>query len=206
MLGSVAFVIIYFSVRLLTTGTLEVEKLDWGVDMGYTQLIWGGGLVGFSIGLILLMYLLQKGMLRINEIEKIALILVSTPIFFTLLFFLAFQFLAHDPNIDLYHNLQEEMVFNSGFDKIGHFLLSFVLTIAALKFSPRRSTILLVLLVIWMFVAVYELIEIVFIYSFSDLPVEDWLLPEIGDVVPDLIVDTLGIALGALVMRKEIKR
>lgn len=202
MIGLIIFIAAYFLFRLATTGTFVIGSLDWGVDMGYTQLIWGAGLVALCF--ILLIYY-KQGFIRFRDLDRSISVLLTPYVFYILIGFLLFQFFAHAPSIDLYHTLAGVNVFNTGFDKIGHFVLALLLTIAALQLSPKRSTLLMVLLVVWLFTLAYELFEIQFIYWFSDQPYEDWLLPEIADVIPDMLLNSMGVVIGFLVMKNKIR-
>jgi hypothetical protein len=194
--------LIYFAFRIITTGTFIIEKYDWGVDMGYTQLFWGFLLVMLSI---LLLFYFKQVKFRPRDLDKAIFVLLTPFLFYVLVGFLLFQFLAHAPSIDLYHKLDGKMIFNQGFDKIGHFVLALLLTVAALRMSPRRSTVLLVLLVVWLITAFYELFEIQFIYYLSDKPYENWLFPEIEDVFFDMSVNSMGVVMGWVFMKNKIR-
>jgi hypothetical protein len=197
--GSVIFVLAYFMVRLVTTSTLEIGYYDWGMDMGYTQLLWGFVLV--IVCLSMLFYFKQK-QIRFPLLNKAMIVILSTPIIFIFIGFFFYQFMAHDPSIDLYHRLN---FFESNLDKIMHFLFALFLTIIVLKTSPNRSTLLLVLIFVWLFTLAYEVAEIQFIYWFSDKPYEDWLIPEIADGIPDILVNSMGVVIGFLLMKNKIR-
>ena len=196
---SIIFVIGYFLFRLATTGTFEIGFVDWGIDMGYTQLMWAFGLVLVCLGLLIYF---KQNHIRTPLLNRTVVVLLSSSIFFVLMGFLFFQFLSHDPNIDFYHRFN---FFEGNLDKAMHLLFTLFLTIIALKISPKRSTLLLVIVLVWLMTLTYELFEIQSIYCLSDRPYEDWLFPEIADVIPDMLFNSMGVVIGFLLMRNKIR-
>lgn len=188
------FIVAYFVFRFFSTGTLEIESKDWGIDMGYTQLFWG--LLAVAYCFILLFYFKQK-QFRFKETDKAVLLLLSTPIFFLIGLFLASgQFVLHDPFINAYHRPE----WTSWFDKIGHFLAAFLLTIIALNIHPTRFTIIFMLLLTFS----YEAFEIVFIWNLGqDAGMS--LAYELDDIIPDMFANLVGIFTAFWLERKNIK-
>ena len=86
-----------------------------------------------------------------------------------------------------------------------HFIVAFGLTLVALAIYPKKTTAIIILMLFMLF----ELFEVVFIYNLGNtgLAVNTYetLMFEIGDVIPDIIVDTLGWALALILMKKKIR-
>jgi len=182
--GLLIFIPVYFLVRLLTSGTLEVGIPDWGTDMGYTQLLWGLFLVVF---LVFLLYYMKQTHFRLAELDRAHVLFTSSTIFFLIaIVFFGGQFVAHDPTINAY-NVPDLGLF----DKLGHFITSAFVAVILLKIQPTR----LMLLVAFLFGITYELFELVWIWELGQDAGMSF-STEINDVIPDVTVNILGVACG----------
>jgi VanZ family protein len=153
--------------------------------------------------------------------------LITFPLGFAIYLLFFWQFFAHLPFFNFYH--QDYITFG---DKITHFLAALVITLVAVKWNPKISTVVFVFLIL----TVYELFEIVWIVNvagayqsewqeilpFVDVFVEDLqailtafisiedirelLILELVDVVPDMIFNTLGVFAGYIFTRKLIAK
>lgn len=219
--GILIFISYYLLIMFDPTFTLRTGILDWGIDQGYTGLIWGILLVLLS--LLIVVYPFQKRY-RSPEGDRLYKLMITFPLglAFYLIFF--WQFVAHFPFLNFYHTEPFAIA-----DKVTHLLVAFIVTLIAVAYSPRFSTVVIVFLA----VTSYELIELVFIVNFSGLyeihyeviplldvvleeiqiifqalvpvaEIEQQLIHELIDIVPDSIANTIGVFLGWLFTRKAI--
>ena len=222
--GVLVVVAYYLAVFFLEPFTIEQGTIDWGIDQGYTTIVHGIVLLAFS--LFIIFYPFQK-QYKNRGLDAFWKILITFPLGFAIYILFFWQFVAHLPFFNFYH--QDYITFG---DKITHLLAAFVLTLVAVKWSPRKSTVFVVLLIL----TVYELFEIVWIVNVAgayesqwqdliplvDVFVEDiqriltafisieeireLLIVELVDVVPDMIFNGIGVFLGWFFTRKLVAK
>lgn len=223
--GVLAFVYYYLLV-IFTEAELKTGTVDWGIDQGYMGLIYGIFLLSYSI--FLLAYPFQKRYKTAN-LDRLYAILVLFPLGFVIYLAFFWHFIAHLPMFNFYHT-PDPFLFSIG-DKVIHFLVAMILTLLAVQWKPARITVVLVFLL----ATSYELFELAFIVNFSGLyeihyelipfldlileeirilfqalvpvtEIQEQLVHELIDIVPDTIANTLGIFVGWLFVRKQIEK
>jgi hypothetical protein len=223
MAGILIFITYYIMVLLDPSIPFYLGVADWGIDQGITTLMWGIILVIVSIFIIT--YPFQKRY-KTTGLDGLWKILITFPLglAFYLIFF--WQFVAHFPFFDFYH----VEPFALG-DKITHFLVALIITLVAVKWNPKITTIILLFFVF----TTYELLELIFIVEFSGLfepfwaqipiieevlgsfeefwqaivplaEIEDQLFHELVDVIPDTIANGLGILVGWIFSRRVLEK
>lgn len=222
--GIIIFLFYYFLVLFNDDFALIQNIADWGIDQGVSALLWGIIFTLFSFGL--LVYPFQKRF-RSKSGDSLYKILMAYPIgfIFYLLFF--WQWFSHLPIFNFYHS-DNPFVITFG-DKVLHFLVSVVIVLLAVKWIPKASTVF----VVFLLVNSFELFEVVFIVNFSGLyeinyeiipfldmlleevqqlfqvlipirEVQDQILHELVDIVPDIIANTIGVFAGYLLAKPII--
>lgn len=224
--GIIIFLIYYSLVLFNEDFSLLQNVADWGIDQGVSALLWGILFVIFSIAL--LVYPFQKRF-RSKSGDSLYKILMIYPIGFIFYILFFWQWFSHLPIFNFYH-IDNPFVITYG-DKVLHFLVAIILVLLAVKWIPKASTIFVVFLLINSF----ELFEVIFIVNFSGLyeinyeiipfldllleevrqlfqalipitEVQDQLVHELVDIVPDIIANTLGIFVGYLLTKSTIKK
>lgn len=224
--GILVFVWYYLSVILTEEYGFYQNVSDWGIDQGVSALLWGIIFVVFSI--LVIVYPLQSSV-RSERLDSFYKILIGFPLgfFFYILFF--WQWSSHLPFFNFYHST-DPFVITFG-DKVLHFLGSLIVVLIAVKWIPRYTTIIIVFFVINSF----ELFELIFIVNFSGLyeinyeilpiidllvkelqqlftalipisDIQDQLIHELIDVVPDIIANSLGVFVGYLFSKRLIEK
>jgi hypothetical protein len=216
----------YYLLIIFTDAELKLGTVDWGIDQGYSGLVIGILLVIYSIYLIA--YPFQQRY-RSDNLDRVHKFSILFPIGFALYLVFFWHFVAHLPMFNFYHS--DDPLISAFGDKVIHFLFAFILTLLAVQWKPSKITIVLVFLLATSF----ELFELAFIVNFSGLyeinyeiiPFLDLLIGEISalfqvlvpvteiqqqliheliDVVPDTIANTLGILVGWFFVRKQIRK
>jgi VanZ family protein len=208
---TIAIVVFYYGYILLAGKSLEVGLLDWGLDLGYTQLFWGVLLIILSV--LLAIYPLQS-FFKSKSLDDLYLILVSFPLGVALYFLVFWAWIAHFPQLNFYGTA----TFNWG-DKFFHFLTALTITLILirvfLKFGNSPFTAIFVAFSITMF---YEIFEVVVIFNFAtvwneftnvpilfdDIQAQLW--HELADVIPDTLFNILGIFFGYVFSRNLISK
>ncbi len=218
--------LVYYSLVIFNENFDFIQNIaDWGIDQGVSALMWGIIFTLFSIGL--LAYPFQKTF-RSKSGDSLYKILIGYPIgfIFYLLFF--WQWFSHLPIFNFYHS-DNPFVITFG-DKILHFLVSVVIVLLAVKWIPKASTVF----VVFLLVNSFELFEVIFIVNFSGLyeisyeiipyldlllvevqqlfqvlipirEVQDQMIHELVDIVPDIIANTIGVFVGYLIAKPIIE-
>lgn len=223
--GIFAF-IYYYALIIFTDAELRLGIVDWGIDLGYSGLFFGVLLVIYSF--FILGYQFQERY-RTDNLDRLYIILAVFPLGFAVYIAVFWHFVAHLPMFNFYHSA-DPLLAAFG-DKVLHFLFAFIITLVAVQWNPSKITIVLVFLL----ATSYEVFELAFIVNFSGLyeinyeiiPFLDLLLDEIRavfqvlvpvteiqevlvreliDIVPDTIANTLGILLGYVFVRKQIEK
>lgn len=208
---TIAIVVFYYGFMLLNGDTLEVGILDWGFDLGYTQLFWGVLLIMLSV--VLAIYPLQS-LIKSKSLDDLYLILVSFPLGIALYFLVFWAWIAHFPQLNFYGTA----TFNWG-DKFFHFLTALTLTLIMIrifiKFDQSPYMAIFVVFSISMF---YEIFEIVIIFNFATVwreltnapilfdDIQAQLQHELTDIIPDTLFNILGIFFGYVFSRDLIKK
>jgi len=197
----VAIPIFYINL-IFIEGTILQDKVDWGIDMGYTML--GFGIVAFLISLFLLLYSRQQ-YFRNRTITKVHKTIFGTIIFFAVIGALLFAWLAHEPNIDFYNNDFWDWSPVPP-DKFGHIFWSFIFTATILAVRPSK----MIAILVWMGFTLWELLEIIIINNFGgtqfDKDVATVLTQEITDITLDLLANTIGWLLAVFVVVFILKK
>ena len=136
--GIIVFVAYYLMVIFDPTFTFRTGILDWGIDQSYTGLLWGIILVFLS--LIIIIYPFQQRY-RSTEGDRLYKIMITFPLGLALYLIFFWQFVAHFPFFNFYHTEPFAIA-----DKISHLLLALILTLVAVAYSPRATTVLIVFL------------------------------------------------------------
>lgn len=218
--------IYYYLLVIFTDAELKLGIIDWGIDQGYSGLFYGIILVSYSIFLIA--YPFQERYKSTN-LDKLYKILVVFPLGFAVYVAFFWHFVAHLPMFNFYHTT--DPLLSALGDKVIHFLVAFIIVLVAVQWNPSKTTILIVFLL----ATSYELFELAFIVNFSGLyeihyevipfldlfldeirqifqalvpvtEIQEQLVRELIDVVPDTIANTLGILLGWFFVRKQIEK
>ncbi len=224
--GILVFVWYYSSVIFTESYGFFQNIADWGVDQGVSALLWGVIFVFFSI--ILLVYPFQKKV-RSETLDMFYKVLIGYPLGFLFYILFFWQWSSHLPFFNFYHSTDPFMITFG--DKFLHFVGSLIVFLIAIKWIPRYTTVIIVILLVNSF----ELFELIFIVNFSGLyeinfeilplldllleelqqlfmalipvtDIQDQLMHELVDIVPDIIANTLGIGVGYLFSRKLIAK
>lgn len=224
--GILVFVWYYLSVILTEEYGFLQNVSDWGVDQGVSALLWGIIFVIFSI--LIIVYPLQNSV-RSEKLDSFYKILIGFPLGFLFYILFFWQWSSHLPFFNFYHST-DPLVITFG-DKVLHFLGSLIVVLIAVKWIPRYTTIIIVFFVINSF----ELFELIFIVNFSGLyeinyeilpiidllleefqqlftalipisEIQDQLMHELIDIVPDIIANTLGVIVGYFFSKKLIEK
>lgn len=223
--GIFAF-IYYYTIIIFTDAELRLGIVDWGIDLGYSGLFFGVLLVIYSI--FILVYPFQERY-KTTNLDKFHKILVVFPLGFAVYIALFWHFVAHLPMFNFYHSA--DPLLSAFGDKVLHFLFAFIITLVAVQWNPSKITIVLIFLL----ATSYELFELAFIVNFSGLyeihyevipfldlfldeiraifqalvpvtEIQEQLVRELIDIVPDTIANTLGILVGYFFVRKQIEK
>lgn len=208
---TIAIVVFYYGYLLLNGDTLEVGILDWGFDLGYTQLFWGVLLILLSF--VLLLYPFQHR-IKSKRLDEVYLLLISFPLGVALYFLVFWAWIAHFPQLNFYGTL----TFNWG-DKVFHFLTTLTLSLIFVRiFIKFEQSGYLALFVVFLMASFYELFEVVVIFNFATVwkeitqapiifdDIEAQLWHELTDIIPDTLFNILGIIFGYIFSRDVIKK
>lgn len=203
LLGIITSVVLYYILLLNDKGTVEQGIIDWGIDMGYTQLFWGVLLIG--ICLFFIIYPRQQ-VFTSKMLTKAHTIVFGSVILFVVLGASIFTWITHDQTLNFYHNPLWDFL---PVDKFGHLFWSFVITLTVLAVQPRKAY----AVILWCAFALYELFEIVVIYNFGetefDKDVVNVFASEMADIPVDLVVNSIGwicaIAVVVVVLKRRFR-
>ena len=216
----------YYALVIFTEEAFLQGVADWGIDQGVSAFLWGIVLLIFSV--ILITYPLQKKY-RSKDADSLYILLVSYPIGFLIYIMFFWQWFSHLPFFNFYH-VGDPLVITFG-DKVLHFLVAMIMVLIGVAWKPKKTTILIVFLLTISF----ELFEVIFIVNFSGLyeinyqiiplletliveiqslvqvlipviDVQEQIIHELIDIVPDMIANSLGIFVGYIFTRKAIAK
>lgn len=208
---TIAIVVFYYGYLLLNRETIEVGILDWGFDLGYTQLFWGVLLIILSV--VLALYPLQE-LIKSKALDDLYLILVSFPLGVALYFLTFWAWIAHFPQLNFYGIT----TFNWG-DKVFHFLTALVITLILIRIFIRfGQSPFLAIFVAFSISMMYEVFEVVVIFNFATIwreltnapilfdDIQAQLYHELTDILPDTIFNLLGVFFGYVFSRGIIEK
>jgi len=226
ILGILMF-LVYYALVLFDDDFAFIQNVaDWGIDQGVSAFGWGLILVFCSLAILIYPF---QHRFRSKNADTLYKILIAYPIGFLVYILLFWQWFSHLPVFNFYHSTNP-LVITFG-DKFLHFFGSLVIVLVAVKWIPKKSMIFVVFLIVNSF----ELFEVIFIVNFSGLyevnysiipyldlvleevrqlfqvlvpiqEVQDQILHELVDIVPDIIANSLGIVVGYLFTRKTIEK
>ena len=203
--GVIAFIGLYYYVFITNNKTILQNTSDWGIDQGQTMLFWAVVLIAYVLFMIVYA---QQNILRQKQITKLHATIMGTWLFLPMLFIFFLQWFSHAPELNLY-KLQGTIL--KDFDKFAHFGATFLVVVLfglAFKRNPVAA-----MIIVYLIVLLFELFEIIVNFYLIELGLNyvwagnpSGLMSEIGDVMPDIIMDTLG-AIGGyfVVMRRRSK-
>lgn len=199
--GTILFVVFWYIRILAENGTIVQDKVDWNIDQGYTMLVWGIALVLYCS---FLLFYTRQLFFRQKQVTLLHKTLFASYLFLPILVMVFMQWMSHDPNFNLYH---VEGGLLAEYDKIAHFLAAMLIVMLVGLATKSKSYIM----VAYTFFLLYELFEILVNYQMyisgaGIVTTVDAIMAEIGDVIPDIIADTLGAITGFILIRKQVKR
>lgn len=208
----IGIVLFWYGYLLLSGQSLEVGLIDWGFDLGYTQLFWGILLVLLSISLLI--YPIQDK-IKSKTLDEVYLLFISFPLGVAFYFLVAFAWVSHFPNFSAWWGTP---TFNWG-DKVMHFITTLTITLLLVRiFLKLGYSGYLALFVTFLIASFYELFEVVIIFNFAEVwnqvtgvpilfeDVRAVLFKELTDIIPDTIFNLLGIFFGYVLSRDLIRK